>query len=144
MPTLADIQTKVRRLTRTPSTNQMSDVDLTTYINNFYQFDLSERLRLWNEEVTLTWWTNPNQDVYPTDTSISPESPLYDFQNSYVTTDQPMYCAGYEMIFTQSRTQFYRLFPFIDAIQMVGTGDGMTTAFNGTLNDTPILGICYF
>ena len=136
--TLNDIRIKVRRLTRTPSTSQLDDIQLDDYINSFYRFDLTENLRLFNDQTLITWYTSPNIDVYPTDTSIDPLSPLYDFQNNYVTTDQPMYIAGYEAVFTQSRTQFFRLFPIIDAMQNVGVGNGANVGFNGTLTNTPI------
>lgn len=137
--TLADIRTKVRRLTRTPSTALMSDALVDQYINDFYIYDFPEHLRLFSQETTLTWYTNPNQDIYPTDTSIPNTNPLYDFQNRYVTTDRPIYIAGYESVFTQSRTEFYRLFPMIRALENVATGDGVNNVFSGKLTNVPIL-----
>ena len=41
--TLQTIRTKVRRLTRTPSTAQLSDDDLDQYINTFVVYDLLSR-----------------------------------------------------------------------------------------------------
>lgn len=65
--TLAAIQTKVRRLTRTPSTAQLSVADLNEYINTFILYDFPEHLRLFDLRTTFTFTTQPFQDTYPTD-----------------------------------------------------------------------------
>lgn len=43
---LADIQAKIRRLTRSPSLQQLSDATLNNYIDTFILYDMPEHLRL--------------------------------------------------------------------------------------------------
>lgn len=139
--TLQAIQQKARRLTRSPSEAQLSTSDLNDYINTFLLYDLPEHLRLFESRQTFTFICNPYQDVYYTDTvnNVS-TSPLYNFQNLYITVHPPLYIAGYQALFTQSREQFFGLYPKINSIQSIGTaGDGVTTFFSGTLPNVPFL-----
>jgi len=138
--TLATIQTKVRRLTRTPSTSQLSDDDLNQYINTFVVYDFPEHLRMFNLRTTFEFITNPYQDVYPTDQASFvgvTTNPLYDFQNTHISVHPPFYIAGYQTFYTQSREQFFGIYPNVNTIQSIGTaGDGITTQFTGVI---PIL-----
>lgn len=136
--TLQSIQTKVRRLTRSPSLAQLTDDDLQNYINTFVVYDFPEHLRMFNLKTTFTFYTNPGQDVYPTDIvsyAGATTNPLYDFQNRYLTVHDPVYIAGYRQMFTQSREQFFNIYPNINTIQQTSnTGDGFTTLFTGVIN----------
>lgn len=135
--TLQAIQTKVRRLTRSPSLAQLSDSDLNNYINTFIVYDFPEHLRLFNLRTTFTFICNPFQDVYPTDTASFvgvTTNPLYDFQNNYLSIADPIYIAGYQSFFTQSREQMFAIYPNTNNIaQIASTGDGVTTQFTGTV-----------
>jgi hypothetical protein len=135
--TLTAIQTKVRRLTRSPSQAQLSDTDLQNYINTFVVYDFPEHLRLFNLRTTFTFVCNPFQDRYPTD-EISfagvTTNPLYDFKNRYISIADPIYIAGYQSFFTQSREQMFAIYPNTNSIQSIGTtGDGVTQQFTGTV-----------
>lgn len=141
--TLQTIQTKVRRLTRTPSTAQLSDDDLNQYINTFVVYDFPEHLRMFNLRTQFTFYANPFQDVYPTDTLSyfgTPTggittNPLYDFQNLYISVHQPVYIAGFQSFYTQSREQFFGIYPKINSIASIGpTGNGVQTTFTGVIN----------
>ncbi len=139
--TLAAIRQKVRRLTLTPSTAQLTDADLDNYINTSVVYDFPEQLRTFNLRTPFTFFTNPGQDVYPTDIAsfgINPaavNNPLYNFQNKYLTIHPPAYAAGYQIMFTQSREQFYGIYPLLNAISSIGaTGDGVTLAYTGVIN----------
>lgn len=135
--TLDAIRTKVRRLTRSPSESMLTTAELDEYINTFVVFDFPEHLRLFTLHSTFTFVTNPYQDEYPTDIASfagATTNPLYDFQNRYITVNPPVYIAGYEQFYTQSREQFFRLYPKINSIQNTGaTGDGITTTFTGVV-----------
>lgn len=137
--TLEGIRNKVRRLTRTVSVNQMSDDQIDEYINDFLLYDMPERLRLFALKTTLTWYTEPYNDTYITTTDQDVDDPLYNFDNLYITTDAPIYINGYEGGYYQDRTQFFRLFPFINFNQKVGIGNGATTVYSGTLSNIPIM-----
>lgn len=141
--TLTAIQTKVRRLTRSPSESQLTTAQINEYINTFILYDFPEHLRLFSLRTTFTFYANPFQDVYPTDTASFAgvtTNPLYDFQNKYITIHDPIYIAGYPSFFTQSRSQFFGIYPIVNNISSIGTtGNGVTTTFTGTLANVPIL-----
>lgn len=133
--TLNAIRTKVRRLTRTLSTNQLSNTDLDEYINTFVLYDFPEHLRLFSLRKTFTFTTNVGQDTYPISAAevINVNNPLYDFNNRYITVHEPIYIAGYKAFYTQSRDQFFNVYPKNDTISgNTGVeGDGVTTNFTG-------------
>lgn len=129
---LATIRTKIRRLTRSPSTDQLSDTDIDQYINTFVVYDMPEHLRLFDLRTTLTFYTAPFIDTYSTNTA-DPTDPLYDFKNKYISIHEPCYIAGYQQFYSQSREQFYGIYPQVNNIQTIGYGDGVQTNFAGTL-----------
>lgn len=143
--TLTAIQTKVRRLTRTPSEAQLTTDDLNNYINTFVVYDFPAHLRTFQLRRPFSFVCNPYQDTYFTDkASFGSDNPippvdgplnsLYDFQNLYLEIHKPIFVAGYETFFTQDRTEFYNTYPINNYIQNIGTlGDGVTTQFTGTI-----------
>ncbi len=138
---LAAIRTKVRRLTRSPSEAQLTTAQLDEYINTFVIYDFPEHLRMFNLRTTFTFYTNPFQDVYFTDiagyggAALASNNPLYDFQNRYLTVHTPVYIAGFQSFYSQSREQFFGIYPFVNSISSIGpAGDGVTTTFSGVIN----------
>ena len=137
--TLQQIRTKVRRLTRSLSTSQLSQTDLDNYINTFILYDFPEHLRLFTLRKTLTFYTQPYVDTYETNT-VNSDDPLYNFNNKYISVHAPIYIAGYDSFFSQSREQFFSIYPKLSATRTTGsTGDGVTTNFTGTLSSVPVL-----
>lgn len=141
--TLAAIQQKVRRITRSPSEAQLTTDDLNNYINTFTVYDFPEHLRMFNLRTTFNFWCNPYQDVYNTDILSFGGAPqasgnaLYDFQNKYLSIDKPLYIAGYQSFYTQSPEQFFGIYPQTNNIQSIGLyGNGVNTTFTGVI---PIL-----
>jgi len=135
--TLDAIRTKVRRLTRSPSEAQISTGDIDEYINTFVLYDFPETLRLFSLRTTLTFYTSPYIDTYETSTTVG--DPLYNFKNAYITVHEPVYVAGRQAFLSQSREQFYGIYPLTNSLQNVETGDGVTTLFAGTLTSVPVL-----
>jgi hypothetical protein len=140
--TLASIQQKVRRLTRSPSEAQLTTDDLNNYINTCVMYDFPEHLRMFNLHQRFKFWTNPFQDVYPTNiagfggASNASAQVLYNFQNKYLTINPPLYVAGYQSFYTQSREQFFNIYPNITNISQIGvTGDGVTNSFSGVITN---------
>lgn len=136
---LQAIQTKVRRLTRSPSVNQLSDGDLNQYINTFVLYDFPEHLRLFNLRTTFTFYTQPYVDAYPTNLSPISNSeviyPLQDFDNLYITIHPPIYIAGYQGLYLESREQLFGIYPKLNQISSIGTtGNGAKTSFSGVIN----------
>lgn len=138
--TLTNIQIKVRRLTRSPSESLLSTDDLNNYINTFVVYDFPEHLRMFNQRTTVNFWCNPYQDEYPTDTvsfgrATNPQNnTLYNFQNTYLSIHPPTYIAGFPSFYTQSREQFYGIYPQVNSIQSIGeVGNGTKTSFTGQI-----------
>lgn len=124
--TLADIRTKVRAVTGSPSTDQISDSDLNNYINNYYVFTMPFELK---EQITnqfLAFKTTPGTDVYA-------------FPGGYFTDQPGAYADGFPLIFYQDPDVFYQDWPQQYAVDNIATGDGVTTTFSGGLQNPPII-----
>lgn len=133
-PTLEAIRIKVRRLTRKPTENQISTADIDQYINTFIEYDFPSELRLFPMKTNFIFYTKPFIDTYSVNT-IDTSDPLYNFYNLYITTEQPVYIAGYVSLFDQDQYHFYGIYPKINFIQSIGiAGDGVTTSFTGVIN----------
>jgi len=130
---LDTIRTKVRRLTRSISESQLTTVQIDDYINTFVLYDFPEHLRLFNLKETFSFYTEPYIDVYETSTNVN--SPLFNFKNLYLTVHPPIYIAGFQAWFCESRNEFFGTYPLTNSIASIGTaGDGVTTAFSGVVN----------
>ena len=138
LSTLAVIKTKVRRLTRSPSTSQLSEAQLEDYINTFILYDFPEHLKLFSLRETFSFYTQPWVDTYSTNT-INPTDPLYNFKNRYTSVHKQITIAGYPTFLSLSREQFYGIYPQTNSIRQIGTGDGVTVNFTGILTSIPVL-----
>jgi hypothetical protein len=125
---LTAIITKVRRITARPSSSQISDKEIIDYINTAYRYDFPEHLRLEALKVNYQFVTNANQQVYDFPTEL------------YLTVLPPLYIAGYQSYFTQSRENFFRINSSIQFKEnSVATGIGAVGPYSGTLTRTPII-----
>lgn len=132
--TLDAIRTKVRKLTRSLSESQLSTIQLDDYINTFILYDFPEHLRLFNLKETFSFYTEPYIDTYDTVTA-PPTSPLFNFKNKYLTVHPPVYIAGYQAWFCESRNQFFGVYPLTNSISNIGqSGNGINTNFQGVVN----------
>ena len=124
--TLLDIRNKVRNITGRPSTDQISDVSLNDYINNYYVFVMPFELK---EQITnqyLTFVTTPGVDVYS-------------FPGGYFTDSPGAYADGFPLVFYQDTDVFFQDWPQQYAVDNIATGDGVTTSFSGGLQNPPII-----
>ena len=138
LSTLNKIRTKVRRLTRSPSTNQLSNDNLDDYINTAVLYDFPQDLRLFTLKTIFVFYTDPYIDRYVNNTTDANDL-LYNFINKYTALQAPVYCAGELMYFTQDETQFFTSYPKNQLSKSIGTGNGSTVAYSGTLTDIPVL-----
>ncbi len=130
---LAAIQNKVRLITRSLSEAQLTTSQLNQYVNTYVLYDFPETLRLFNLKTTFSFYTLPFVDTYSTTTNTA--SPLYNFTNKYLTTDSPIYIAGYNALYSQSREQFYGIYPLVNSISSIGvTGNGTLSIYSGVIN----------
>lgn len=136
LSTLTRIMIKARRLTRSPSTAQLSDAELKNYINTFILYNFPENLRLFDLKGNFTFYTNPNQDVYETLPIVPGTSnAMANFINKIISIHEPVYCNGFPILYTQSQSQFFNLYPKIEQQKILGTGDGATFIYNATYSD---------
>ena len=135
--TLQNIYIKVRRLTRSPSDDQLDDNEINDYINNFVLYDLPEHLRLFNLRGVVEFYTAANQQFYDT-VNVPDTDPLYNFKNKYITIHEPVYVAGFRRYFTQSREQLYNIWPQIESIQTFAVGNNIQTRYTGFVTGYPI------
>lgn len=126
---LTAIQTKIRNVTGSPSTDQLSNTDINTYINNYYVYTMPFELK---EQIQLDFL----------DFFVYPGVNTYDFTNvgGLFLTDQPgAYADGFPLIFYQDPDIFYQDFPQQFATDMLFSGDGVTTTFSGGLQNPPVI-----
>lgn len=135
--TLADIRTKVRRLTARISTQQMSDFTIDQYINTYYLYDFPENLRLLKLEDTYTFTTEPNVEVYAFENTYV--NTAGDIIPAYITVSEPFYAGGQQGQYFQDPDFFYREWPKINYIQLAATGNGTNGPYTGTLTGFPFL-----
>lgn len=126
MTTLTDIRSKVRNVTGRYSSDQLSDTDLDAIINNWYQYNLPENLRLINLKVNYSFNLQPNVAVYPFN------------RNMYFTVEPPAYLAGYQIQFFQDQQSFYEYNPQIRSRQSLSVGTGVAGPYFGNISSVPI------
>jgi hypothetical protein len=130
---LVAIQNKVRRLTRSLSESVLTTDQLNEYINTFILYDFPEQIRLFNLKETFSFYTIPYVDFYPESTLIT--DPLYQFNQKYLTVNPPIYIAGYQALFVESRDKFYGIYPKLASIASIGVaGNGTVSQFSGVVN----------
>jgi hypothetical protein len=136
---LTDITIKVRKLTRSPDPNLITDAQIQDYVNTFLLFDLPQELRLFEQRTTLTWYCLPYIDSYATDATQVAVPQLTNFNQNYITTHYPIYSAGNKMMFSQKPEEFYNIWPQTNNMQLIAQGNGINTFFTGTLSSIPVL-----
>ena len=139
LSTLDQIRIKVRRLTRTPSEAQLATADIDNYVNTFVLYDFPEHLRLFDLRTLFSFVVKPYIDSYDTNTTNS-NDPFYNFKNKYISLHPPLFIAGYQSLYSQSREQFFTIYPNVTNISSIGpVGDGAQVAFTGTLSSVPVI-----
>lgn len=131
---------KVRRLTRTPSESQLSSISIGGYIDNFILYDMPAHVKLDSLKTTFTFYTIQGQSEYETSIGVTHiNDTFYHFKDYYTNVTAPVYISGERAIFTQSMEEFYNIYPQPEYRESIGTGNGVTTLFAGTIANTPLL-----
>lgn len=123
---LGTIRAKVRNVTGTPSTDQLTDQQVDDYINNYYIFTMPFELKVQIANQFLNFKTTPGVDVYA-------------FPGGYFTDSPGAYADGFPMIFYQDPDVFYQDWPQQYAVDNIATGDGSTSVFSGGLQNPPLM-----
>lgn len=133
---LSDCITYVRRIVKAPSNAQLTDNLIIDFINRFYTVDVSARMELFDLKTRYTFETTPgvidyNMPVYQVNASPGP-MPISSYP-IYQGFFGPVGINGIEVAFTTQRESTFRSLPlYVQPLQTVATGDGITTTF--TLN----------
>ena len=126
--TLSDIITKVRKLTGSGNSLQLTDAAIIDYINSFYLYDFPAEFRSLQLKNTFTINTIQNIDTYP-----------FDFEH-YSTLEAPANVDKKSVPLYNTPWPFYSLFFNWQTRETFATGDGTAGApYTGTAQDTPII-----
>ncbi len=124
--TLANMQLKFRSVTGTTSTDQLTDAQVQAYLNNYYVYTMPFELKEQITDQFLKFNTTPGIDVYA-------------FPGGYFTDSPGAYADGFPLVFYQDPDVFYQDWPQQYAVDNIATGDGVTTAFSGGLQNPPLI-----
>lgn len=123
------IKNKVRLVTARPSSNQLSDTDLTDYVNSFLVYDLPLHCRFFIQKQKFSMNLTPNVGNYPITT----------FKNLYSNFEPPCYVDGYQIQYYQNDESFFQMFSRLKYSTQFSTGTGVPAAvYNGFYSYTPI------
>ena len=125
--TLADIITKVRKLTGTGNSLQLTDSTVIDYINSFYLYDFPAEFRSLQLKNVFTFNTIQNLDTYP-----------FDFEH-YTTLESPAYVDKRLVPLYDTPWPFYSLFFNWQEREVFDTGDGTEGPYSGTVLASPII-----
>jgi hypothetical protein len=117
---LQDIIEKVREVSASGNSLQVTDAKIIKYINSYYLFDFPDDLRILKLKDVYAFNTIQGVDTYP-----------FDFDN-WSTIEAPVYCAKVQITLFQDNfnTQQLETFDF---------GDGTTGPYSGTTQASPII-----
>lgn len=125
--TLQDIIEKVREVSASGNSLQVTDEKIIKYINSYYLYDLPNDLRNIKLEDTYTLNTIQGVDVYP-----------FDYEH-WSTIKGPCYCGKINIAFFQDKTTFYRYNFNSQQLETFASGDGTVGPYSGTTQATPIV-----
>lgn len=124
---LADIRTKIRRLTGTGTSLQLTDSQIDDYINSFYLYDLPAQFRSLKLKDRYTFNTIRGIDTYAFDSE------------HYTTVEMPCYVAKREVKLFNDPWSFFGVWFNWQFQQNFDEGDGGPGPYGGTTQSTPII-----
>lgn len=116
-PSVDAIKAKVRKLTASPGTSTLSDLELDDRINTFYSQDFPYAIKIDQMRSVYSFYTRPNIDRYPLDVNY----------NQGIRA--PIYFEGIQGQFFKDRQQFYNMWPRFPTQFQPISGDGTTASF---------------
>ncbi len=129
--TLTNIISKTRAVTGTPSTDQLSDAQVTAYINNYLAYTMPHELKVQIDNQFLTFKTVPGQNVYS-------------FPGAFLTDSPGAYADGFPLIFYQDPDIFFQDWPQQYNVDQVATGNGVLQTFAGNTQGFPLIQGTFF
>lgn len=145
MNLLSDIITYLRRIVKTPSNAVLTDALCIDYINRFWIMDVDARMQLFDLKTkyqfqTIVGVVDYNMPLYTLQTETTNPVQTIAPYPVYQGFMEPVLCNGYQLQFFSQRQQFYSWTPyFISPLNIVATGDGVTTTFQFQLPYFPAI-----
>jgi hypothetical protein len=129
--TFANIKSKIRSITGTPSTDQLSEAQVGAYANDYLQYTMPHELKVQIDNNFLDFKTVPGQNVYS-------------FPGAFLTDSPGAYADGFPLIFYQDPDIFYQDWPQQYNVDSVAAGTGSQFTFTGNTQGFPIIAGSYF
>lgn len=124
---LQNIIEKVREVSASGNSLQVTDEKIVKYLNSYYLYDLPDDLRLLKLKDVYVFNTIQGLDTYP-----------FDFEG-WSTIEGPAYCAKREMTLFQNPAEFYTWNFNQQTIETFDTADGTAGPYSGTTLDSPMI-----
>ncbi len=125
--TLQDIIEKIREVSASGNSDQVTDEKIVKYINSYYLYDLPNDLRNIKLKDVYTFNTIQGVDTYP-----------FDFDH-WSTVEGPAYCGKIQITLFQDKTSFYRYNWSSQQLITFDYGDGTVGPYSGVTQVNPII-----
>jgi hypothetical protein len=129
--TASDIANKVRNITGTPSSNQLTNDNIYDYINRYYAYTMPFELKQQVNLQPFNFTTTANSDIYPVSGAFQTEEPM-------------AYANGFPLVFYQDRDIFYQDWPQQYTQDQVATSTGGLGPYTGITQASPVLKGSFF
>lgn len=126
-------------MTAAQSPEQISDSEIDKYINTFYIQDFPEINRMESLKTTFSFYTQPGVEAYRLGNQVSGPIICPYTQDQIISVEPPVYVNGYEVFFTTSPQQFWRLNPEIRTQEIDVYGDGTPGPYSAVTSGQPML-----
>lgn len=138
---LTQMQDTVRRMTARYTPQQMTTTQINKYINLFYTLHFPEEFKTLKLTKPYVFLTTPNVDTYD---FVYEQGTATDANGNFIPGNiqitPPVYCQGYILRYYQDKTTFYNRWPKLSVNQQIGTGNGTSGPYTGTIpTSTPFL-----
>lgn len=125
--TLDDIIVKVRKLTGSGTSNQLTDAQIIDYINSFYLYDFPAQFRSLKLKDKYTFNTQRGIDTYPFDSE------------HYTTIEMPCYVAKREVQLFQDPASFFSVWFNWQYQETLTQGNGSNGGVNGAITAVTLI-----
>lgn len=129
--TLQDIIEKIREVSASGNSFQVTDEKIIKYINSYYLYDFPNDLKVLKLKDVYTFNTIQGVDTYP-----------FDFDH-WERVESPAYCGKIRITLFQDKASFYGYNFNSQQNQTFSSGDGTTGPYSGTTQATPIIRSVY-
>ena len=124
---LQDIIEKVREVSASGNSLQVTDTKIIKYINSYYLFDFPDDLRILKLKDVYTFNTVQGVDTYP-----------FNF-DGWSTIEAPAYCGKVQITLFQDKSSFYSYNFNTQQLETFDFGDGTTGPYSGTTQASPLI-----